>query len=52
MRVPGVVVCGGIYRDHSGNHLGSFSMNIEIVNAFMAELTVVMMVIEITKEKN
>lgn len=28
MGVPSIVACVGIYRDHSGKHLGSFLMNI------------------------
>ncbi|KAI5434431.1 hypothetical protein KIW84_021320 [Lathyrus oleraceus] len=50
--VSGVAACGGIYRDHSGNHLGRFSMSIGVGNALMTELTTATMTIEIAKDKN
>lgn len=49
--VPSVASCGGIYRDYNGSHLGSFSMNIGVGNALLAEFTTYMIVIEIAKDK-
>lgn len=52
MGISGIVAYGGICRDHSGKYLGSFSINIEVENAFMVELTAVTMAIETANDKN
>ncbi|CAK8538077.1 unnamed protein product [Lathyrus sativus] len=52
VEVLGVAVCGGIYGDYKGNHLGSFLMYIRVGNALMAELKAIIVAIEIVKDKN
>ncbi|XP_058770393.1 uncharacterized protein LOC131644024 [Vicia villosa] len=49
---PQIAACGGIFRDHAGNHLGSFSNRIGHGNAFVAELVGAILAIEIAKQKN
>ncbi|PNX74636.1 protein trichome birefringence-like 18 [Trifolium pratense] len=50
--VPALAACGGIFRNSSSDHLGSFAFNIGDRNAFLAELTGAMLAIEIAASKN
>lgn len=44
--VPVKVACGGIFRDHLRNHVGSFACNLGNVNALFTELMRVILAIE------
>lgn len=50
--IPSISACGGIYRDHSGKHLGRFLMNIGMRSTFMEDLATSMLAIETVKGKN
>ncbi|XP_058776647.1 uncharacterized protein LOC131650967 [Vicia villosa] len=49
---PQRAACGGIYRDHTGMHKGSFSKFLGPGNAFLAELFGAILAIEIARQKN
>ncbi|XP_058776007.1 uncharacterized protein LOC131650311 [Vicia villosa] len=50
--VPQRTACGGIFRDHTGKHHGSFSKFLGSGNAYWAELSGAILAIEIARQKN
>ncbi|XP_058761210.1 uncharacterized protein LOC131634556 [Vicia villosa] len=50
--IPLRAACGGIFRDHVGNHKGSFSKFIDDGNSLVAELYGAILAVEIAKQRN
>ncbi|MCI00496.1 RNA-directed DNA polymerase (Reverse transcriptase), partial [Trifolium medium] len=45
--VNNIAACGGIFRDHLGNHVGSFSQNLGMVSVLHAELMAIILALEL-----
>ncbi|MCI19430.1 ribonuclease H protein, partial [Trifolium medium] len=48
---PGLLACGGIFRDNRANDLGCFASNFGVSDAFFAELIGAITAIEIAQRR-